>query len=153
MRETLLDLAWRTALVAIAFLAVFAARGLGRAWARRRRARALELGLAPEVAAGTATVLMFSGSRCVDCDRQRGILQDVQTGVAGRWRVHEVKAAADPALARRFGVESVPATVLLDPGGRAVEVNYGLVDAGTLRGQLAALLAERHEEQRPQKAS
>jgi thioredoxin-like negative regulator of GroEL len=149
MRQTLLDLAWRTALVAIAFLAVFAARGLGRAWARRRRAHALELGLAPEVAAGTPTVLMFSGSRCVDCDEQRAILQDVQTSVAGRWRLHEVKAAADPTLARRFGVESVPATVLLDPSGRPVEVNYGLVEAGTLRGQLAGLLAERAKVQRP----
>jgi thioredoxin-like negative regulator of GroEL len=152
MSETLFDLAWRTALVAIAFFAVFAARGLGRAWARRRRARALELGLAPEMAAGAPTVLLFSGSRCVDCDQQRAILQDVQTGVAGRWRVREVKAAVDPALARRFGVESVPATVLLDSSGRSVEVNYGLVDAGTLRGQLAALLAERAEVERPQKA-
>jgi hypothetical protein len=139
MRQTLLDLAWRTALVAMAFLGVFAARGLGRVWARRRRARALAIGTAPEVTAGTPTVLLFSGSRCVDCDQQRAILQDVQTSAPAGWRVHEVKAAADPTLARRFGVESVPATVLLDSSGRSVEVNYGLVDEATLRRQLAAL--------------
>lgn len=153
MRETLLDLVGRTALVAFALLTVFAARGLGRAWARRRRARALAVGMAPEVADGTPTVLLFSGSRCADCDRQRAILQDLRRGVIARWRLHEVKAAADPTLARRFGVESVPATILLDRSGRAVEMNYGLVDAGTLGGQLAVLLAERAEDQRPQRAS
>lgn len=113
--------------------------GLG-AWRDRRRRRAISGPPLPELAAGETTILLFTGFLCTDCARQKEILEDVGTRV-GRWRVHEVQAAREHSLAARFGVESVPATVLLDRAGQPVAVNYGLVEADVLLGQCRPLMA------------
>jgi thioredoxin-like negative regulator of GroEL len=45
-------------------------------------------------------------------------------------------AAKDVALAGRFGVQSVPATVVLNRSGKPVGVNYGLVSGDIIASQL-----------------
>ena len=104
----------------------------------RRRLRVLTSQPIAEFAVGRRTVLLFSGTLCSDCVKQREILEAVQREAPDGWSVHEVQAARELHLARQFGVESVPATVVMDARGRPRAVNYGLVEASVLREQLAA---------------
>ncbi len=140
MTDPLVDLGVRVGLIAAGGIAVvLGRRALGR-WREDRRRRALRFGLASEVTEGQPTVLLFSGALCADCNRQKDILRALRDAAGDGWRLREVQAAREVDLARRFGVQSVPATVVLDQSGHAVAVNYGLVEAPTLSRQLGSLL-------------
>jgi thioredoxin-like negative regulator of GroEL len=134
------ELALRIAVVLAAILALLLARRAVAAWQSDRRRRALESGLIPELTQGAPTVLLFSGTLCGDCVIQKEILLGLRASLGNGWRIREVEAAQESAFARRFGIESVPSTVIMKPEGAAVAVNYGLVPAETLTGQLKPLL-------------
>ncbi len=140
MTGPVLDVGLRLGVVGAAAVGVVAGRAGLAAWRDWRRRRAIAGAPLPGLADGLTTVLLFTGSLCSECVRQKEILQDVGRQVGG-WRVREVQAAREQPLAARFGVESVPATVLLDREGRSVAVNYGLADADVLLGQLRPLVA------------
>ena len=142
MTDPMVDLALRLGIVAAAGAAVSLFALGSRVWRERRRHVALLSRPTPELTRGEPTVLLFSGALCADCTQQKAILVDIRQGLGGGWRLREVQAAAELPLARRFGVESVPATVVLDSAGRPAAVNYGLVDGDTLSRQLAALLSK-----------
>ncbi len=140
MTDPVIDLGLRLGIVAAAGGAVWLfARG-SRLWRERRRRLALQTGPTPEVTEGEPTVLLFTGALCADCTQQKDILLGLHQGLGDGWRLREMQAAAEVHLAHRFGIESVPATVVLDTAGRPVAINYGLVDAGTLSKQLQPLL-------------
>ncbi len=125
------------ALILVAALVVATWAAL-RAWAGYRRRRALRTAPVPELSQGTPTILLFTGTLCSDCHTQKEIITTLLKEMADGWRVQEIQAARDVRVARRFGVESVPATVVIDAGGRPRAVNYGLVEAHALGRQLRA---------------
>lgn len=140
MTGAALDVGLRLGVAAALGTGLVASRAGLLAWRDRRRRRAMSGPPLPDLAGGEPTVLLFTGALCSDCTRQKEILQDVRTRVGG-WRMREVRAARERPLAARFGVESVPATVLLTATGRPVAVNYGLAAAHVVQGQLVAALA------------
>ncbi len=82
------------------------------------------------------SLLFFTAEWCAQCKlSQSPILAQLAelTGVP----VQTVDAVAEEALARHFGVMTVPTTVVLDRGRRPVAVNYGLASLQTLQAQLA----------------
>ena len=129
-------------LVALALLAAVVALALlTRATATRRyRRRAAEVSLAAN-AAGLPRVLTFSTAGGGACGTQRRVLDAVVAARAGGVEVDHVDAVAEPELARRFGVVTVPTTVVAAPDGRVVAINGGLADADRLRRQLDAAVA------------
>ncbi len=136
MGDPVAGIALRLAIAALVLAGVYAARGLLRRWQASRRAQVLEGGAHPDMSRGAVTVLLFTGTLCSDCIRQKETLA-AMNGSAGHFRVNEVMAAREPALAGRFGVQSVPATVILRGDGKAVAVNYGYVDGDVIASQLA----------------
>ncbi|MDQ6709899.1 MAG: thioredoxin family protein [Candidatus Dormibacteraeota bacterium] len=136
MRDPVAGIALRLAIVALVLAGVFGARRLLRRWQARRRAQILGGRAHPDMSQGEPTVVLFSGTLCSDCIRQKETLA-AMNGSAGHFRVNEVMAAREPALAGRFGVQSVPATVILRGDGKAVAVNYGYVDGDVIASQLA----------------
>jgi F plasmid transfer operon protein len=140
MTEPAVDLLVRAGVVAASGALLLVGRAGLQAWQRARVRKALAGRALPELAAGMPTVLLFTGALCSDCLRQKEILQGLRSQLEG-WRVREVVAAGERSLAARFGVESVPATVLLDRAGSPTAVNYGLVDASAFLGQLHELVA------------
>lgn len=134
------ELALRIGVVLAAVLAILLARQAMAAWQSGRRRRALESGLTPHLTQGSPTVLLFSGTLCGDCVIQKEILLELRASLGSGWQLREVQAAQESAFARRFGIESVPSTVIMKAEGAAVAVNYGLVPAETLTGQLRPLL-------------
>ncbi len=136
MRDPVAGIALRLAIIALVLAGVFGARVLLRHWQASRRAQVLQGSAAPDMSRGELTVLLFTGTLCSDCLRQKETLV-AMNGSAGHFRVNEVMAAREPALAGRFGVQSVPATVILRGDGKAVAVNYGYVNGDVIASQLA----------------
>ena len=111
---------------------------VARRLAARRRQRVLAAPPAPDLATGRPTILYFHGDRCSDCVVQERELDALLTARP------EIAIRADhapSALSARFGVLTVPATVVLDGGGRARAANYGLARRETLERQLGEIRA------------
>ncbi len=82
-------------------------------------------------------ILFFSGAACTICHTaQRPALQKLEPALEGRVDVREIDVAAEPTLAQRFRVMSLPTTVVVDGDGRARAVNAGFAPAPVLHRQL-----------------
>ena len=126
-------------LLAAAILLGIATAGVLARWLMDRRIAAAMANLTVEVSpVGVPRVIAFSGPGCAACRTQRRILDEVVAGWKGTVEVAYVDAVAEHDLAQRFGVITVPTTVVSAPDGRIVGVNGGLVDGDRLRAQLAA---------------
>lgn len=135
MPEPVVGIVVRLGIIAVVLAGVYLGRMLLHRWQAARRNRALLSEALPGVSNGRASVLLFTGTLCGDCLVQKDILRELATA-AGPFHVREVMAANDVALAGRFGVQSVPATVVLNRAGKPVGVNYGLVSGDIIASQL-----------------
>ena len=138
MSDPLQALAFRLGVLVLVAAITLGAWGALLTWGAYRRRRAMRASAVPELSQGEPTILLFTGTLCSDCQTQKEIIDSLLSETANGWRLREVHAAREVGVARRFGVETVPATVVIDAGGRPRAVNYGLIDAGSLREQLAA---------------
>lgn len=110
---------------------------------RVRRNRRVNRIIDPALSEGRPTVLFFTADYCSVCHhRQRPALDHLLTQLDGSrdLRVVEVDAAADTSLAKRFGVLTLPSTVVLSPEGRVGAVNYGFAPSEQLRAQVASVV-------------
>ena len=135
MAEPLVGLVVRIGIIAVILAGIFLGRMLLHRWQAARRDRVLRSEALPAMANGQPAVLLFTGTLCGDCLVQKDILRELAAS-ANPFLVREVMAANDVALAGRFGVQSVPATVVLSPAGKPVGVNYGLVSGDIIASQL-----------------
>lgn len=123
----------RLAVVLLLSLAVAAAYYLLRsAHVRRMRPAAMDT--------GHPVLLYFCSETCGVCPTQGRIIEQVAGRWDGRLRVETIDVLGDPDTAARYGVFSLPTTILIDGGGRVRQINYGLADAPKLGRQLSALL-------------
>ena len=99
-------------------------------WHARRRA-VEEVG----TSAGEPYILYFTTPECSICRTHQERALKKLTDVP----VKKVNALADPDLAKRYSVYTVPTTVVVRPDGTTAEVNYGYTPAEKLRRQIAAV--------------
>lgn len=90
-------------------------------------------------AAGAPTLLYFRADSCAVCPAQARQLDQLTTMWDGQLDIRTVDAERDPETAGRYGVLSLPTTVLVDPQGQVRQINYGLTDARKLARQLETL--------------
>ena len=131
MREPLLVLG----LLAVAFGGIRVWLG----WRRRRlmRAGAADLLVAFDAARAGALVLAFTTPECVPCKTiQRPALEDLEQRYPGRLVFREVDAARSPELVRRFGILTVPSTVVIGSDGEIRAINNGTATAERLAAQI-----------------
>ena len=129
------------ALAALLTLAVLAVRGLN---ARRLRHLLATSNPAPfwdslgEAPDGRPTLVTFSTPSCAACSSaQAPAVSAVERRLgASEVRIIRVDAALRPEIARAFGVQTVPSTVVLAPAGRVVAVNQGFAPSTRLVEQL-----------------
>lgn len=87
---------------------------------------------------GRPIVLAFSTPDCVPCrTAQKPVLDQLQRRYANRVDVRVVDATLNPELADRFGILTVPSTVVVGSNGRVLAVNYGLARTDKLAAQLS----------------
>ncbi len=83
-------------------------------------------------------VIAFSTPECVPCRvQQKPALNELLRRYPSRLQVREVDATVDPALADRFGIMTVPSTVVVDARGRIVAINHGVARWERLAAQLS----------------
>ena len=106
--------------------AVLAVSWAGLAWRswrfRRRPAADLLVNSRP-------LVLAFSAPDCVPCKTiQKPALEELQRRYQDRVNIREVDALAQPELAGRFGILTVPSTVVVGARGDVLAINHGAAD-------------------------
>jgi thiol-disulfide isomerase/thioredoxin len=82
---------------------------------------------------GLPTLLYFTTPTCAPCKTvQRPAIERLKELAGDRLQVVEIDAAAQPEIARQWGVLSVPTTFILDARGRPRHVNHGVTPVDKL---------------------
>ena len=97
------------------------------------------------VAVGKPAILYFRSDACVPCSTQGRFLQQLQAEFGDRIVVEKVDADMEQARAERYGVFTLPTTLIVDPQGTVRHANYGLTDTRKLASQLRAVELQRAE--------
>lgn len=90
--------------------------------------------------AGRPRLLYFRSDYCAPCLTQARFLEELPDGLIRRVSIEKIDVEEDGETASRYGVFTLPTTLLLDNEGRIRHVNYGLADAGKLARQVEGLL-------------
>jgi len=88
------------------------------------------------VAIGKPAILYFRSDACAPCSTQGRFLQQLQAEFGDRIVVEKVDADVEQAKAERYGVFTLPTTLIVDPKGTVRHANYGLADTRKLASQL-----------------
>lgn len=109
-----------------------------RRWQLGRAARLVRVDpLLAGVQAGVPLVMYFSSPQCAPCQfQQKPALDQLRADLGLRVQVVEVNTLEQPESARRWGILSVPTTIVLDGAGQPYEINYGVVGVDKLRTQV-----------------
>lgn len=133
--ESLLRLVWAVGIIAT---------GLGLYWMATRAilARARFASRSANItSAGSPSILYFTTPDCIPCKTvQRPALDKVKTTLGEQFQVFEVNAYEQPDMAKKWGVLSVPTTIILDARGTPRHVNFGATAAEKLLKQLSEVL-------------
>lgn len=82
-------------------------------------------------------VIAFSTTDCVPCRTlQKPALEELVQRHPGRVDVRDVDATLEAGLAKRFGILTVPSTVVVDRDGHILAINHGVAPWEKLAGQL-----------------
>lgn len=89
---------------------------------------------------GRPRLLYFRSDYCAPCLTQARFLEELPDGVKQRVAIEKIDVERETETASRYGVFTLPTTLLLDDEGSIRHVNYGLADAGKLARQVKGLL-------------
>jgi thiol-disulfide isomerase/thioredoxin len=117
----------------IALIVMAAGVGLYRLFQRWQQARASSA-FEPT---GKPTVLYFRSDTCAPCLTQARFLEQVRRQFGDRVAIEKIDADVERGRADRFGVFTVPTTLVMDAEGKVRHANYGLVEPAKLAAQLA----------------
>ncbi|WP_420628801.1 thioredoxin family protein [Candidatus Leptofilum sp.] len=87
----------------------------------------------------TPTILYFASDSCAACPSQARYLEQL----LGKWEdglmIQKIDAELEPETAVKYGVFTLPTTILIDQQGDVREINYGLTHTQKLTQQVASL--------------
>jgi len=86
------------------------------------------------------SLLYFCSDDCAPCVTQAHFLRQLPNQVTRQIRIEQIDAEKESETAARYGVFTLPTTMLVDRQGSVRHVNYGLTDAGKLASQLESVL-------------
>jgi thioredoxin-like negative regulator of GroEL len=88
------------------------------------------------VAAGRATLLVFTSPTCAPCKLQQlPIVKRLMTDWSDRIDLRVIDVTEQPDLAAQFGVWSLPTTIVLDARQQVAAINQGVANEYKLREQ------------------
>ncbi len=85
------------------------------------------------------TLLYFRSDNCSPCMTQARYLEQVAQNWNGRLAIQKIDADAEPDTAQKYGVFTLPTTILIDTMGKVRQINYGLTNVQKLSQQLNVL--------------
>lgn len=87
--------------------------------------------------AGVLAVVYFTTPHCVVCrTQQQPALQALEQALSQPIQIIKVDATEQPEVASRWGVMSVPTTVIIGASGQTLAINHGVADVHKLRRQI-----------------
>lgn len=89
---------------------------------------------------GQPSLLYFWSDDCAPCVTQAHFLRQLPEQVMQQVRIEKIDAEKERETAARYGVFTLPTTMLVDRQGSVRHVNYGLTDARKLTGQLESVI-------------
>lgn len=90
--------------------------------------------------AGQPTLLYFRSDTCGTCPTQARYLDQLADKGNGRFAIQHINVDREPEKAKKFGVMTLPTTMILDTTGQVKEINYGLTPSYKLAKQLTLVL-------------
>ncbi len=90
--------------------------------------------------AGRPRLLYFRSDTCAPCLTQARFLEELPEPLRQRVDIEKIDVEREVETASRYGVFTLPTTLLLDHKGSVRHVNYGLADAGKLARQVEGIL-------------
>ena len=92
-------------------------------------------------AAGRPALLVFTSPTCAPCKlQQMPIVDRLMIGWRDRIDLRVIDVTEQPDVSARFGVWSLPTTIVLDAGGRVTAINPGVAGERKLREQFDHLI-------------
>ena len=104
-----------------------------RYWHMRRASKANGTYPAP---VDRPTLLYFRSDSCAPCVTQAHYLQALEHKYGSRVTIQKVDADVEPEIASRYGIFTLPTTLIVDRSGEVRHINYGLTATGKLAQQL-----------------
>ena len=86
------------------------------------------------------TVLYFRSDSCGPCVAQARYLEQLHAEFDGRVAFEKIDADRDLETAGKYGVFTLPTTMVVDRDGTVRHINYGLTDARRLTTQLRSVV-------------
>lgn len=109
--------------------------------ARQRRLALAAEPLRIPLSENRVRILAFSSADCTQCHTlQQPTLRRLQALRGPEIDVVEIDAPASPALADRYHILTLASTVVLNPAGQALAVNYGFANLEKLQAQIDSVL-------------
>ena len=108
--------------------------------------RYLHLRRARKVALVTArtsdrpTVMYFRSDSCAPCQTQAHYLSGLEESYGSRLDIQKIDADVQKDLAGRYGVFTLPTTLILDKKGEVQYINYGLTATNKLAQQMEKVI-------------
>lgn len=107
----------------------------------RHKARvSLQASLTRGDAARQPSLLYFWSEHCAPCVTQAQFFRQLPEQIVRQIKIEQIDAENERETAARYGVFTLPTTMLMDRQGSVRHVNYGLIDARKLVGQLESVL-------------
>lgn len=103
---------------------------------RRHRRRASRLLVASAGAGDQPAILYFRSDHCGPCLAQSQHLRQLQRELNDRLAIREIDVERESDLATRYGIVTLPTTLVTDGRGQVKHINYGLAASATLARQL-----------------
>ncbi len=85
------------------------------------------------------TLLYFRTDDCGPCTVQARYVEQVRLDFAEQVDIEKINADVEHDKAARYGVFTVPTTLIIDRQGNVRHINYGLTDARKLAHQLRSI--------------
>lgn len=85
---------------------------------------------------GMPSVLYFRSDTCAPCATQARFLEELNRQFGDRVAFEKIDADVERERANRFGVFTVPTTLIVDAAGQVRHANYGLAEPAKLAAQL-----------------
>ncbi len=86
------------------------------------------------------TIMYFRSDSCAPCQTQNHYLVDLEEAYGTRMAIQKIDVDDNKEMAGRFGVFTLPTTVVLDGVGKVHYINYGLTATSKLAQQMEKVI-------------
>jgi len=124
----------------ISLLLILLSTGLVFAFRSRHMQRASKAASAGSVEEGHPTLLYFRSDSCAPCVTQSNYLNLLQEKLAGDLNIQRIDADVDREKADKYGIFTLPTTLIVNENGEVKHINYGLAPTSKLAQQVESVL-------------